>query len=70
MRLNKPVIFESIPVFFDIITGAPMRSKYLKYFYVLNSVDESVKSEKTYKKNYLPKLFNCLRYNKFELFDI
>ena len=64
VRLNKPVIFESIPVFFDIITGAPMRSKYLKYFYVLNSVDESVKSEKTYKKNYLPKLFNCLRYNK------
>ena len=64
VRLNKPVIFESIPVFFDIITGAPMRSKYLKYFYVLNSVDESVKSEKMYKKNYLPKLFNCLRYNK------
>ena len=64
VRLNKPVIFESIPVFFDIITGAPMRSKYLKYFYILNSVDESAKTEKLYKKKYLPRLFNCLRYNK------
>ena len=64
VRLNKPVIFESIPVFFDIITGAPLRSKYLKYFYILNSIEDSTKEQVMYRKVYLPKLFNCLRFNK------
>ena len=64
VRLNKPVILESIPVLFDIISGAPMRSKYLKYFYVLNAFNEDVKTEPDYKNKYLPRLFNCLRYNK------
>ena len=64
IRLNKPVIIESIPVLFDIISGAPMRSKYLKYFYVLNALNKGVREEPDYKNKYLPKLFNCLRYNK------
>ena len=64
IRLNKPVIIESIPVLFDIISGAPMRSKYLKYFYVLNALNQDVKEEPDYKNKYLPRLFNCLRYNK------
>jgi hypothetical protein len=64
VRLNKPVILESIPVLFDIISGAPMRSKYLKYFYVLNAYDQDVKEDSEYKNKYLPRLFNCLRYNK------
>ena len=64
VRLNKPVIYESIPVFFDIIAGAPLRSKYLKYFYIFNSIEESTKNNTNYMKIYLPKLFYCLRYNK------
>ena len=64
VRLNKPVIIESIPVLFDIITSAPMRSKYLKYFYVLNAFNQDVKEHPDYKIKYLPRLFNCLRFNK------
>jgi len=64
IRLNKPVILESIPVFFDIISGAPMRSKYLKYFYVLNAFNQDVKESSDYKNKYLPRLFNCLRINQ------
>ncbi len=64
VRLNKPVIAESIPVLFDVIAGAPMRSKYLKYFYVLNALDSTTKNDPNYQNKYLPRLFNCLRYNK------
>lgn len=64
VKLNKPVILESIPVLFDIISGAPMRSKYLKYFYVLNALTPESREESIYKEKYLPRLFNCLRYNK------
>ena len=64
VTLNKPVILESIPVLFDVISGAPMRSKYLKYFYVLNAFNQDVKDDPDYKNKYLPRLFNCLRYNK------
>ena len=64
VRLNKPVISESVPVLFDIISGAPMRSRYLKYFYVLNALLPEVKKEENYMNKYLPRLYNCLRYNK------
>ncbi len=64
VRLNKPVILESVPVLFDIIAGAPMRSKYLKYFYVLNAFDPEIKNDENYKSKYLPRLFNCLRHSK------
>ena len=64
VRLNKPVILESIPVLFDLIAGAPMRSKYLKYFYVLNALNQDSKDDPKYKNKYLPRLFNCLRNNK------
>ena len=64
VRLNKPVILESIPVLFDLIAGAPMRSKYLKYFYVLNALNQDSKDDPKYKNKFLPRLFNCLRNNK------
>ena len=41
-----------------------MRSKYLKYFYVLDTIGKDVKDNPDYKNNYLPKLFYSLKYNK------
>ena len=65
VRLNKPVIVESIPILFNSISGAPMRSKYLKYFYVLNAFDkDSGKKRKKYINKYLNQLFICFRKNK------
>ena len=64
ITLNKPVIIENIPFLFDIISGTPMRSKYLKYFYMLNAFNDDIKKEPGYKNKYLQRLFNCLRYNK------
>ena len=63
VRLNKPVLRESIPVLFDIIAKSPMRSKYLKYFYVLNAINLDDKDEK-YINKYSHRLFKCLRLNK------
>ena len=63
IRLDKPVTIENVPVLFDIISGSPMRSKYLKYFYVLNAIKD-VKENPDYKNKYLPRLFNCFRYSK------
>ena len=64
IKLNKPVLIESIPILFDLIGGAPLRSKFLKYFYVLNPFDFSVKNEETYKDKAMPKLYNIMRHNK------
>ena len=63
VRLNKPVILESIPVLFDIISASPMRSKYLKYFYVLHAFNPEVTDDNDHNK-YLQRLLNCLRFNK------
>ena len=41
-----------------------MRSKCLKYFYVLNAFNDDVKKELDYGNKYLPRLFSCLRFNK------
>ena len=61
--LDKPVAFKNVPVLFDIICGAPMKSKYLKYFYILNSLDEDVKKKYKYNEKYLPKLFLNFKHN-------
>ena len=63
VRLNKPVILESIPVLFDIISASPMRSKYLKYFYVLHAFNPEVTDDNDHNK-YLQRLLNCMRFNK------
>lgn len=63
VRLNKPAILESIPVLFDIIAGSPMRSKHLKYFYVLNAFTPDIKNEENFKKS-IARLFSCLCHNK------
>ena len=64
VRLDKHVIIENIPALFDLISGDAMRSKYLKKFYVLNAFDQEVKEDPKYKKIYLPRLFNCMKYSK------
>ena len=64
VRMNKPVLLKSIPILFDLIGTFPMRARYLKYFYVLNSFDINVKKEDIYKNKAMPKLFNTLRMNK------
>ena len=64
VRLNKPVLIESLPILFDLISKGPMNSKYLQYFYILNAFDKEVSGHPDYKNKYLPKLFNCLRFNK------
>ena len=64
VRLNKPIMIESIPILFDLISNSPMKSKYLKYFYILNAFNPEIKEHPNYKNCYLPKLYNCLRYNK------
>ena len=48
ITLNKPVIIESKPFLFDIISATPMRSKYLKFFYMLNAFNDDVKKEPDY----------------------
>ena len=64
IKLNRPVLIESIPLFFDIISGAPMRTKSLKYFYVLNPFDASVKDSLNNKnKGLVIKLYNVLKNN-------
>ena len=65
VRLNKPVIVESIPILFNLICGAPMKSKYLKYFYVLNAFDkETGIKKKKYINKYLKQLYLCFKKNK------
>ena len=64
ITLNKPVIFESIPILFDIISAAPLRSKYLKYFYVLNALNEDIKENTDSINKYLYRLYDCLKYNQ------
>ena len=64
IKLNRPVLIESIPLFFDIISGSPMRTKSLKYFYVLNPFDASVKDSLNNKnKGLVIKLYNVLKNN-------
>ena len=63
IRLDKPVAFKKVPGLFDIISGAPMKSKYLQYFYVLNALNEGIKEKDKYKDIYLPKLFLSLKHN-------
>ena len=41
-----------------------MRSKYLKYFYMLNAFNDDVKKKPDYENKYLLRLCNCLRYKK------
>ena len=36
----------------------------MKYFYVLNALNQDSKDDPKYKNKFLPRLFNCLRNNK------
>jgi hypothetical protein len=64
VRMNKPVLLQSIIVLFDLIGTYPMRAKNLKYFYVLNAFDVAAKTKEIYKDKALPRLFHILRMNK------
>ena len=64
VRLDKLVIIENIPALFNLISEGPMRSKYLKYFYVLKAFDKEVKEDPKFKNIYLPRLFNNMKNNK------
>lgn len=64
VKLNKPAIYESIPIIFDQIISGPFECKTLKFLYILNIYDPTIVNENLYKGKAMQKLLYALNQNQ------